>query len=695
MANPVVSLLIVAKDQASRVISGVRGAVREFVAGAKEGAAEFGGFGQAFSSIADRGKAAFASLRASVNGIGEQLKNEIGPLGQLFTLGGVVAGLKKLNDAANELDGSIRRLQGAANLVGAPLDFVQDVARRGRDEFSLDAVEANNYAAELVTLAAKTGDLSKAQQALGDFLNLGAAQGLSTSETLQLLEQAADGSEKAVKKLFNLKPDEVFDAYAASIGKTKDELTEAERATAILTTATQKAATVGGAYADFVASAAGKQDDLGDALKDTAATIGQQLQPAFNLVIQVAGLALKVVQGVVVAAEALGATLGGIALTAGAVGSAIASALTGDFSEIKNIGATVKNVWTGVGDSVQESVDKAAGATQQVAGFDQQALDAANRQLQTEIKKREALEAGAEAARKAAEQAQKAAEAAERERQALEAANLARQRQERIDAGGGGNRILPAGQGIPPEQQGNVPGFLQGLGGIAGDRATQRANAQRAQGGGDVVATIAQTKTITEELAAVLNDAAAGPLQDFIAEGLKGFSDLGEAAKAFGRAVVQSLANIAAQLAASAILRAIFPSIPGVGAVKAATGGLVSGPGGPTSDDVPAMLSDGEFVVRAAAVKAVGADYLHYINSMGSTVRGASVRRFADGGLVGAAVERGAGAGGTTGVEVALEEGLVVRHIESPAGERAIVRVITNRRNAVNNSLQRGQATRR
>jgi muramidase (phage lysozyme) len=52
-----------------------------------------------------------------------------------------------------------------------------------------------------------------------------------------------------------------------------------------------------------------------------------------------------------------------------------------------------------------------------------------------------------------------------------------------------------------------------------------------------------------------------------------------------------------------------FPAAPAVGlfadggVVKAATGGHISGPGTGTSDSIPARLSDGEFVVRAAATR--------------------------------------------------------------------------------------------
>jgi hypothetical protein len=44
-------------------------------------------------------------------------------------------------------------------------------------------------------------------------------------------------------------------------------------------------------------------------------------------------------------------------------------------------------------------------------------------------------------------------------------------------------------------------------------------------------------------------------------------------------------------------------------------GGAVSGPGGPTSDMIPAMLSNGEYVIKASSVSKYGAQMLNAINS--------------------------------------------------------------------------------
>jgi hypothetical protein len=49
--------------------------------------------------------------------------------------------------------------------------------------------------------------------------------------------------------------------------------------------------------------------------------------------------------------------------------------------------------------------------------------------------------------------------------------------------------------------------------------------------------------------------------------------------------------------------------------LKAATGGYISGPGTATSDSIPAMLSNGEYVIKAATVKQFGTSLFDNINA--------------------------------------------------------------------------------
>ena len=70
-----------------------------------------------------------------------------------------------------------------------------------------------------------------------------------------------------------------------------------------------------------------------------------------------------------------------------------------------------------------------------------------------------------------------------------------------------------------------------------------------------------------------------------------------------------------------------------------ATGGYISGPGTGISDSIPAMLSNGEYVIRSEAVDRIGVGTLNAINA-------GAVPRFADGGSVEETVA--AGIGGTS-----------------------------------------------
>ena len=85
-------------------------------------------------------------------------------------------------------------------------------------------------------------------------------------------------------------------------------------------------------------------------------------------------------------------------------------------------------------------------------------------------------------------------------------------------------------------------------------------------------------------------------------------------------------------------------AVLGVDLKKAATGGYISGPGTGTSDSIPAMLSNGEFVIRSAAVNQIGRGTLEAINA-------GRIPQFSDGGSVDDTIAATAG-GDTLTVQV-------------------------------------------
>ena len=57
------------------------------------------------------------------------------------------------------------------------------------------------------------------------------------------------------------------------------------------------------------------------------------------------------------------------------------------------------------------------------------------------------------------------------------------------------------------------------------------------------------------------------------------------------------------------------------GPINGEAGGDVHGPGTETSDSIPALLSDGEYVLNAEAVKHFGMDRLEKMNQVGLNKR--------------------------------------------------------------------------
>lgn len=145
-------------------------------------------------------------------------------------------------------------------------------------------------------------------------------------------------------------------------------------------------------------------------------------------------------------------------------------------------------------------------------------------------------------------------------------------------------------------------------------------------------------ESIKADLSLIINE---GDLQESAAGVRRALADLGlnEAGEPINGRVgydlssrltvqeVQISPDARAQLQSLAEVRGIARPGETGGVSRFATGGRVRGPGSGTSDSILARLSNGEFVVRAAAVRRYGADFLDRINNL-------RLPGFATGGLV-------------------------------------------------------------
>ncbi len=194
-------------------------------------------------------------------------------------------------------------------------------------------------------------------------------------------------------------------------------------------------------------------------------------------------------------------------------------------------------------------------------------------------------------------------------------------------------------------------------------------------------------------------DSGRDALTEFFDTGITGAKSLGDAFRDLALSIIADLKRMAAQLLATAIMK----KIAGVfsdggqvgGAEKKATGGVLGGIGTGTSDSNLAWFSRGEYLVRAAVVREPGVlRHLEELNRRGAqalvqtpVLIEAAVPRFAEGGLVDAPAPTDPQASKDSQLLIGLEEGLILRHLESPAGQRILVKAMAKNRRAVRSAL--------
>jgi hypothetical protein len=94
----------------------------------------------------------------------------------------------------------------------------------------------------------------------------------------------------------------------------------------------------------------------------------------------------------------------------------------------------------------------------------------------------------------------------------------------------------------------------------------------------------------------------AGALGSWLGSSINQVNSLSDAFRSLGLAIMQAVQ----QMLAMKIAESLFSLIPGMSATKKARGGLIRGPGTSMSDSIFALLSNGEYVVRAFAVAQPG-----------------------------------------------------------------------------------------
>ncbi len=199
--------------------------------------------------------------------------------------------------AFDDLQTSQRKLEGTSKLTGMSLDYLQQVAEKGRREFGLSRVVANDFATEVAKLEKVSGGAASASDLLNGFLNIGAARGLSAAESMDAARQAILGIDEGTDKLFGKNPSGLWADYAKVIGKNVGQFTDMDKQAALAFYTLEGGARTGGAYKQFLESAQGQQAAFNMKLEEAKATLGETLQPLRALALEGLGGLIEYLQG--------------------------------------------------------------------------------------------------------------------------------------------------------------------------------------------------------------------------------------------------------------------------------------------------------------------------------------------------------------------------------------------------------------
>lgn len=206
---------------------------------------------------------------------------------------------------------------------------------------------------------------------------------------------------------------------------------------------------------------------------------------------------------------------------------------------------------------------------------------------------------------------------------------------------------------------------------------------------------------------ATMNNAVESGLTDALTGLAKGTLSFKEAILSLADTVIDALIRIAAQQIAQSMTSSVGGWVSMAGAAMGyATGGHVTGAGTSTSDSIPAMLSNNEYVTRAAVVEQPGAlAFLHQFNQVGMAALAAYTPvRHNTGGLAGypapamatpamPAFDLGADAAGsemTNRIVNVLDPSVLDDYLKGTSAEKIFLNVMSRNATVIRRSVMGG-----
>lgn len=227
------------------------------------------------------------SFRQSLRNLGDQARDLLSSqLTQALSLGAILVAVKKAFDATDRYEKSQRTLASTSAITGTSLNELAAISTNLASAYKLSGTEANNYTETITRLTVQAGEFGKTQEAANAFLELGAARGMSVTETMDALENAFIGLYRGAQRVIGQNVNDLFERQARAIGITVGELTEAEKAHILVDAAIKNGQDARGSYAAWLNSSAGIAAQFNSELDKTQVSLGQALAPTRALALE-------------------------------------------------------------------------------------------------------------------------------------------------------------------------------------------------------------------------------------------------------------------------------------------------------------------------------------------------------------------------------------------------------------------------
>lgn len=236
-------------------------------------------FGLAVKRIKDSEAAAFGSAAkdsflgsaASLSAAGAAAGAAIGA--------GLVIGTKAVVDAAREATDAQRVLAATAKETGASYDELAAKAETFGKKAALSNTDAQRTFSQLVNFANAAGRTDKLDEFTQKFTDLAAAKGINASQLGDISRQLNALTDEATDKLLNANSSAFYDKFAASLHKTAEQLTDAEKRAAVFDEVLRKGSIFDGEADRRLNSFSGQVDTLGKNFDDLKTKIGAAILP--------------------------------------------------------------------------------------------------------------------------------------------------------------------------------------------------------------------------------------------------------------------------------------------------------------------------------------------------------------------------------------------------------------------------------